>query len=121
METAYNFDRGLHRPSRIVPSVEAASHRPVETAPASASIFADGADGRDRAVPAMPVQTFRDLALDCPFSTRDLAAALWVDGPAAAVERGSASAVRPPALRQRRRTRYVFRFLAISVGDARGA
>ncbi len=69
----------------------------------------------------MPVQTFRDLALDCPFSTRDLAAALWVDGPAAAVERGSASAVRPPALRQRRRTRYVFRFLAISVGDARGA
>ena len=64
--------------------------------------------GAIASVPTMPVQTFRDLALDCPFSTRDLAAALWVEGPGVAVERASASAVRPAALRQRRRTRYVF-------------
>ena len=66
--------------------------------------------GAIASVPTMPVQTFRDLALDCPFSTRDLAATLWGEGPGVAVERASASAsaVRPAALRQRRRTRYVF-------------
>jgi hypothetical protein len=74
--------------------------------------------GAIASVPTIPAQTFRDLALDCPFSARDLAAALWLEGAAVAMERaglpGRLVAKAANALR-------LCRFLAIPVGDARGA